>query len=475
MLENIVYFSSVWILLIAQIFLLLRKSEEENHLYNFRIAKVFTFISFSLAIIFFNKTAFPEVIDNNSFIFLFRIILYCCIFSILFLSKKWYSSMNTSSYLFCEGIILSLISGNILLMSNNLLLSVCAILSIFLAGYILYLHADKKKELYLSAKMYASFALFFSFLLIIGTFLLYDKVEHFNYMDISNYLKIHTHNINIFFILSLLLLVILFMTALVPLHFWFTETMGQIILPVFTYFILVPPVLGIATIIRWNIAIFGPYSELFATFYHLIALLSIVIGALGACSGKNIRKIFAYNSIFHQGIVLLMLQQFDILSLNNAFLYLFIYLLAMLGICTSLYGLKIKGEYLFMISDIEGASLKRPYISAIMTALMFSLMGFPPFLGFLGIFTIFDELIRITGYYQLAIIVFSLIIISYAYLQIIKALYFEKSKENFDRADIGIYIALLFNILFMIIIMINPKYLLFDINNMLEGAFVWNF
>ena len=108
-------------------------------------------------------------------------------------------------------------------------------------------------------------------------------------------------------------------------------------------------------------------------------------------------------------------------------------------------------------------------------SLMFSLIGFPPFLGFLGLFTVFDELIRISGYYQLGIILFSLVVISYAYLQIIKALYFEIGRENFDRADIGIYIALLINIVIMIIIALNPKYLLLDISNMLEGVFVWNF
>lgn len=475
MLENFIYFSPVWILIVSLIGLLLRSSDNSSQQFNFRIAKIFSLISFGLSIIFYNKVAFPEFINTNSFVMLFRIILYGSIFAILFLSQKWYSSMNTSARLFCEGIIISLIFGNILLMSANIIVTGTAIIGLFIAGYILYLHADKKKELYLSAKLYGLFALIFSFILIFAIFLLYKETSSLSYSDISNYLKIYTDNFKIFTVLSLFLLVFLFMIALVPLHFWFTETMGQIILPVFTYFILVPPVLGVATIVRWNIIVLGPYTELFSVFYRIVALLSVVIGALGACSGKNIRKIFSYSSIYHLGIIFLMLQQFDVLSLNNAFIYLFIYLLSMLGICTSLFGLKIKGEYLFMISDIEGASQKRPYISAIMTAIMFSLIGFPPFLGFLGLFTIFDELIRISGYYQLGIIIFSLVIISYAYLQIIKALYFETSRENFDRADIGIYIALLINIVIMIIITLNPKYLLLDINNMLEGAFVWNF
>ena len=64
-----------------------------------------------------------------------------------------------------------------------------------------------------------------------------------------------------------------------------------------------------------------------------------------------------------------------------------------------------------------------------------------------------------------------LIVLSYGYLQIIKNIYFEKSKENFDRADSGIYVAVLFNALLMIIITLKPQYLMQDIYLMVESMF----
>ena len=42
-----------------------------------------------------------------------------------------------------------------------------------------------------------------------------------------------------------------------------------------------------------------------------------------------------------------------------------------------------------------------------------------------------------------------LLILGYAYLQIVKTMYFEDSKEIFDRTDTGIYVVLLLILLIM--------------------------
>ena len=177
-----------------------------------------------------------------------------------------------------------------------------------------------------------------------------------------------------------------------------------------------------AAFIKLNIQVFAPVEPRMSIFCQGLALLSLFAGAIGACSGKNIRKIFAYSSVYQQGIIFLMLQRLSPDALNTAFVYLVVYLVAMYGVCACLFGLKNKGEYLFMLSDFEGASFKRPYISAALSIFLFSLIGFPPFLGFLGMFAVFSDLVLHNNFYQLAALLTALVILAYSYLQIVKTL-----------------------------------------------------
>jgi NADH-quinone oxidoreductase subunit N len=124
-----------------------------------------------------------------------------------------------------------------------------------------------------------------------------------------------------------------------------------------------------------------------------------------------------------------------------------------------------------MLDEFEGAAYKRPYISAMLTIFIFSLLGLPPFLGFFGVFSALSYLAKQDSFYQFGYIILMMIVLSYGYLQIIKNIYFEKSKENFDRADSGIYVAVLLNALLMIVIMLKPQYLMQDTYFMIESMF----
>ena len=59
-----------------------------------------------------------------------------------------------------------------------------------------------------------------------------------------------------------------------------------------------------------------------------------------------------------------------------------------------------------------------------LSVFLFSLIGFPPFLGFLGLFAVFSDLVLHNNFYQLAILLAALLVLAYAYLQIIKTMYF---------------------------------------------------
>ena len=68
---------------------------------------------------------------------------------------------------------------------------------------------------------------------------------------------------------------------------------------------------------------------------------------------------------------------------------------------------------------------------------------------------------------MMAVIAFSMLILVYAYLKIITVIYFEPRNISFDRVDKGVYIYLAVNILLIAITVLNPKYLMHDVEMML--------
>lgn len=471
MLENVIYLSPLIVLLSGIFILMFSEHGEDEQFGCFKLSKIMMFVAFLLTIIFYNKPLISEVTSGNYYTLLFECLLYGGGFALLYLSRKWFASMNISGYTFCGSIFIALLFGCLLICSHNMLLSLICCLFLIMGNYALLRGSSAKNEMTDGVINYL-YALIICILLAgLSLLILYRYVGSFDYDDIKIFLSLNINNPWLFVAAASILMILMFMIGLAPLHFWLVQAAQKSVLPVFAYFIIVPVCACWAGFIRVNVEAFAPFNEDFYLFYKSAALLSISLGALGACSSKNVHKILASGTIYHFGIVLLVMQSFSLNAVNSGLIYLLVYLLAMYGICACLFGVKIKGEYLVMLDEFEGAAYKRPYISAIMTIFIFSLLGVPPFLGFLGLFSALSYLAINNSFYQLGYIMLMIIVLSYGYLQIVRSIYFEKSKENFDRADSGIYVAIFINALLIIIIMLKPHYLMQYIYSMIESMF----
>lgn len=471
MLESVIYLSPL-IVLLSGVFILMFSEHGEDEQYGcFRLSKIMMIIAFVLTIIFYNKPLIPDVTLGSRYTALFECLMYGGGFALLYLSRKWFASMNVSGYTFCGAIFTALLFGSLLIRSHNMLLSVVCCLFLIMGNYALLRGTSFKNDG--AENVFAYLGALIVCILISAAALLifYQYSTSFDYNDIEAALSSNTNNPWLFAAASAILAILMFMIGLAPLHFWYTQTSQKSVLPVFAYFVIVPACACWAGFIRINVEVFSSFADDLYLFYKATALLSISFGALGACSSQNVRKILAYGTIYHFGIILLVMQSFSLNAVNTGVIYLVVYSLAMYGICTCLFGIKLKGDYLFMLDEFEGAAYKRPYISAMLTIFIFSLLGLPPFLGFFGVFSALSYLAKHDSFYQFGYIMLMLIVLSYGYLQIIKNIYFEKSKENFDRADSGIYVAVLFNALLMIIITLKPQYLMQDIYLMVESMF----
>tara|TARA_Y100000590_G_C15720289_1_gene1013312 strand:+ start:25 stop:687 length:663 start_codon:yes stop_codon:yes gene_type:complete len=177
-----------------------------------------------------------------------------------------------------------------------------------------------------------------------------------------------------------------------------------------------------------------PFGNFWFQWNQIIIFLSIasmILGALAAIKQDNIKRLLAYSSIGHVGYILIGLASVSESGISGIIIYLLIYMVMNLCIFSILLSLKINNHYVESIKSLSGISKKNPIISIVLTIMMFSMAGLPPFAGFFAKFYIFIAAIE-SKLFLLAIIgVLSSVIAAYYYIRIVKIMYFDDSENNY--------------------------------------------
>lgn len=437
----------------------------------FTVSKIYITLCLLFTIVFYNRSGFPGYLENNGFTTLFKTVVYLLSLAWFYLSCKWFLIKNRSSLSFYTLGITSLLLLSFAVSAENLLVLFAAIELGFLLNFFLIRMKDTH-EMSCVAKRYLITALFFAAMFALGIFIFYQDAGTLSYKEIDEFLN-SEKNISLrhYVASALVLSSVLYMIGLAPFHFWIQETAGKAILPVSGYLMLIPVFAYFAIFVDLTINVFYAVYPLFKPVLSCFAVLSIFIGALGANGEQNMRKLFACSGTYHIGIVFLCLLGFNDASLLGSFVYLVTYTLSAMGIYTAFYGFKRKGEYLRTLPEISGISEMKPFISAACLVFMISLIGTPPLLGFLGKLSVMNNLVILGNYWGILLISLALLMLAAAYLRVIKVMYFDVRTGVFDRADKGIYICLLINIILVLISILNPKYLMSDVERILVTVF----
>lgn len=434
----------------------------------YTISKVFLVLSTLSAIIFFNQSGFNGYWQNNSYTTLFKVCIFLLALTWFFLSCKWFLNKNHSSlsyYLLGMSSILMLM---LIISATDLLILFTGLLGYFVLTYLMMYLSDNEFEVEQTAKLYLKFAMFFSVLFVAGLIMIYIKVGSFNYTAIYEYF-VSQDKITLFDIITyaFLLSPILFMIGLAPFHFWFAEVISVSILPVSGFYTLIPVFAGFSCLVNLCLNIFFPLISYIKPILILFAAISLLLGAISANKEQNIRRLFAYSSLYNLGFIFITLSTFNYNSIAASFVYLVVYILSICGIYTVFYGFKSNGEYLYKLEDISGIFTQKSYISVAFLVFTVSLAGSPPMLGFLGKLAVVNNLVIEGRYWSLGVAIFAMLLMITAYLDVIKTIFFDERKRNFDRADKGIYICLFINIIIILISILQPSYLMGNLEKLL--------
>jgi NADH-quinone oxidoreductase subunit N len=227
-----------------------------------------------------------------------------------------------------------------------------------------------------------------------------------------------------------------FKISAAPFHMWTPDVYEGAPTPVTAFFASAPKVAASALLIRIVVEAFGNQVQAWQQIVMVVALMSIVIGAVGAIGQQNLKRLLAYSSINNVGFLLIGLAAGTEQGVAAMLVYLAIYVAMTLGGFVCLMQLKGRnGEMKESMADIAGLSKTRPALAAIFAIFMFSLAGIPPLFGFYGKLVVFNAAIA-AGLFPLAVIgIAASVIGAFYYLKVVKTMYFDESADGIEAAD----------------------------------------
>ena len=272
-------------------------------------------------------------------------------------------------------------------------------------------------------------------ILLYGMSLLYGFTGSTNFTVINNALS-GDISLGMIFGIVFVLAGLAFKISAAPFHMWTPDVYEGAPTPVSAFFASAPKVAASALTIRVAIESFGSQQAVWQQIIIAIALMSIIIGAVGAIGQQNLKRLLAYSSINNIGFLLIGLAAGTEAGVAAMLVYLAIYVAMTLGsfICImQLHGRD--GELKEGLADVAGLSKTRPALAACLAIFMFSLAGIPPLFGFWGKLVVFNAAVA-AGLLPLAVIgIAASVIGAFYYLKIVKLMYFDEPADTIVASD----------------------------------------
>lgn len=230
----------------------------------------------------------------------------------------------------------------------------------------------------------------------------------------------------------LILIGLFFKVSAVPFHMWTPDVYQGAPTLVTAFFAAAPKVAGMAVIARF---VMQPLLSVIVQWQQIVvvvAIASMLLGALAALRQTNIKRLIAYSSIGHVGYMLVGIASANITGIQSILMYGVLYVMMTIGLFCAVLQPRRNGEAAESLNDYKGLAKSEPLLAAIISIFMLSMAGIPPLAGFFAKFYVFLAAIE-EELYPLAVIgVLSSVVGAFYYLRVIKLMYFDEADAPLD-------------------------------------------
>ena len=222
---------------------------------------------------------------------------------------------------------------------------------------------------------------------------------------------------------ALLLVGLGFKISSVPFHMWVPDVYDGAPTSVTALIATGSKIAAFAALIRVLVTAFRGAQPDWAMLLWGLAAVTMTVGNVVAIAQSNLKRMLAYSSIAHVGYMLVGLVAGGSLGTGAVLFYLLVYTFTTAGAFGVILLLERVGDESVSLADYAGLAQRRPALAFALSLFLLSLVGVPPFGGFVGKFYLFGAAVR-SGYIGLAVIgVLNSAVAAYYYLRLIVYMY----------------------------------------------------
>lgn len=302
------------------------------------------------------------------------------VFFIVWFATHYFSDAYESNYVYIA--MLFLLVGVNGAFTTGDIFNLFVFFEVFLiSSYVLIVLGGKGVQLRESIK-YLLVNVIASALFVMAVALLYGVVGTLSLADLAQKIPL-VENQNVITVIGVLFVIVFGLKgALVPLHYWLPGSYVVAPTPILAMFGALLTKVGVYSILRTYTLLFDTGSFM-QTFLIALAVLTIVIGMIGAIAYNDVKLIIIYNIMIAVGVILYGIALNTQTSLEGALYYLMHDMLikaALFMLVGMMIGITGSGQ----LRDMGGLITRFPLFGWTFFIAALSLAGIPPLSGFFG-------------------------------------------------------------------------------------------
>jgi NADH-quinone oxidoreductase subunit N len=223
---------------------------------------------------------------------------------------------------------------------------------------------------------------------------------------------------------------IAFKFGAVPFHMWVPDVYEGAPTSVTLFIATVSNLGSFALILRLLAHGLAGTPAIWTQMLMAVAVLSLLVGNLGAIAQTNLKRMLAYSAIANAGFVLLGFSTGVNAGYQAALNFTIAYVITTLASFGMILMLSRTGFEHDEIADFKGLASRDPLLAAMMMALMFSTAGVPPFIGFWAKLWIIQALLGSRHTWLATFAVLISVVGAFYYLRVVWYMYFEAAGDR---------------------------------------------
>jgi NADH-quinone oxidoreductase subunit N len=231
----------------------------------------------------------------------------------------------------------------------------------------------------------------------------------------------------------LLLVGFAFKVSAVPFHMWTPDAYEGAPTLVTGFMSTAVKAAAFAAFLRVFLSALEPLQAHWAPVLSAIAALTMLVGTIVGVAQSNVKRMLAYSSIAHAGYLLIGIIAANTAGKASILFYLVAYGVTNLGAFGVLAALSTPDRPHDDVRDFAGLWQERPGMATLLTVFLLSLGGFPPTVGFVAKWYIFNAAVQ-EGLMALAILgVLTSVISVFFYLRVVVMMYMVEQRAPGHR------------------------------------------